>query len=251
MNGLAAKRAAEALRDKLIAAASRISGYAVESFELRDEWVYNRHWPQASVRYADAIEEATAGVGALTTSGSYSSPPMGVTNFKGAGAGLSPTYSYTSYICELDVDAETGFVSPIKVWAAHDCGRALNPVAVEGQIEGSIHMGLGQALCETLDYNGANLLNANLLDYRMPTSTQMPELDVTLVESIDPEGPFGAKECGEGGLAPILPAVANAVYDAVGVWIDRLPMTPDVVLAAIERKARAERRAARKAAKSA
>ena len=250
MNGLAAKRAAEALREKLIAAASRLSGYAPESFEMREEWVYNRHWPDASVRYMEALEEALAGKGALTTSGSYSSPPMGVTNYKGAGAGLSPTYSYTCYICELEVDTETGFIKPLKVWAAHDCGRALNPLAVEGQIEGSIHMGLGQALTEEMDYLGGALSNGNLLDYRVPTPLEMPELDVSLVESIDPEGPFGAKECGEGGLAPILPAVANALFDAVGVRIRKLPLTPDVVLAAIERKAREDRKK-EKAARSA
>jgi 4-hydroxybenzoyl-CoA reductase subunit alpha len=105
-------------------------------------------------------------------------------------------------------------------------------------------MGLGQILCEELAYEGPNLLNANLLDYRTPTSSQTPEMDINLVESIDPEGPFGAKECGEGGLAPILPAVANAIYDAVGVRVNRLPMTPDVVLKAIERKARRDRKEA-------
>jgi 4-hydroxybenzoyl-CoA reductase alpha subunit len=242
MNGLAAKRAAEGLRALLVGAAARISGYAPESFEMKDGWVMNRHWPEASVSYEDALEEALAGRGALQTSGSYTAPPMGQ-SYKGAGAGLSPTYSFTAYICELDVDPETGFVRPQKVWAAHDCGRVLNPLAVEGQLEGSIHMGLGQALCEEMDYNGGNLVNANLLDYRVPTPTQMPEIDLTLVESIDPEGPFGAKECGEGGLAPILPAVANAVYDAVGLRIRRLPLSPDVVLAAIEKKQREDQRA--------
>jgi 4-hydroxybenzoyl-CoA reductase subunit alpha len=246
MNGLASKRAAEALRDLLFEAANRISGYAIESFEMREGYVYNRHWPDASVPYMEALEEALAGKGAITVSGSYSSPPMGA-GYKGAGAGLAPTYSYTAYICELEVDDETGFITPIKVWAAHDCGRALNPIAVEGQIEGSIHMGLGQVFSEELDYLGGNLLNANLLDYRIPTASQMPELDVTLVESIDPEGPFGAKECGEGGLAPILPAVANAVYDAVGVRMRKLPLTPDVVLSAIEKKARADRKRQRTA----
>ncbi|MBJ95162.1 MAG: hypothetical protein CMP23_11920 [Rickettsiales bacterium] len=243
MNGLAAKRAAEDLREQLIRAASRLSGYAVESFIMRDGYVYNRHWPEASVPYMEALEEALAGKGALATSGCYTAPPMGAA-YKGAGAGLSPTYSFTSYICELEVDPETGMVQPLKIWAAHDCGRVLNPLAVEGQIEGSIHMGLGQILCEEMAYEGPNLLNANLLDYRIPTPSQTPEMDVSLIESVDPEGPFGAKECGEGGLAPILPAVANGIYDAVGVRIHRVPMTPDVVLTAIEKKARKERREA-------
>lgn len=243
MNGLAARRAAEAMRDELIAAAARISGHAAEHFVARDGMLVHQHWPRASVKFDDALEEALAGRGALTTSGSYTSPPMG-SDYKGAGAGLSPSYSFTAYVAEVEVDEETGFVRPVEIWAAHDCGRAINPLAVEGQIEGSIHMGLGQVLSEELDYHEGALLNANLLDYKVPVASQVPPIHVRIVESIDPEGPFGAKECGEGGLAPILPAVANAVFDAVGVRITQLPLRPDVVLAAIEQQRRA---AARKA----
>ena len=159
--------------------------------------------------------------------------------YKGAGAGLSPTYSYQAFIAQVDVDAETGFVKVEKVWAAHDVGMALNPLAVEGQIEGSIHMGLGQALMEQMEFRHGRLLNPNLLDYRIPSSMEMPEVECILVETIDPEGPYGAKECGEGALAPVIPAVANAIYDAVGVRLNKLPMTPDKVLEAIETQASA------------
>ncbi len=114
-----------------------------------------------------------------------------------------------------------------KVWAAHDCGKALNPLAVEGQIEGCIHMGLGQVLSEEMPYLKGNILGPNFLDYRTLTPMQMPDVDVIIVESNDPEGPFGAKEAGEGPLLPILPAVANAIYDAVGVRMYSLPITPD------------------------
>ena len=138
------------------------------------------------------------------------------------------------------MDAETGFVRVEKVWAAHDVGYALNPLAVEGQIEGSIHMGLGQALMEQMEYRHGRLLNASLLDYKIPSPMEMPEIECILVETIDPEGPFGAKECGEGALAPVIPAVANAIYDAVGVRLNKLPMTPDKVLEAIERQASAK-----------
>jgi 4-hydroxybenzoyl-CoA reductase subunit alpha len=113
---------------------------------------------------------------------------------------------------------------------------------VEGQVEGSIHMGLGQALVEEFRYFRGNILNPNLLDYRTLSPQQMPKVEVILVESNDPEGPFGAKECGEGPLLPILPAVANAVYDAVGIRLMSLPMTPDKVVGALERKS-AETRA--------
>lgn len=244
MNGLAARRAAEQLRDELIRAAARISGHAAEHFVAKDGHFWPRHWPQAAVRFDDALEEALAGKGALVATGSYTSPPMG-SDYKGAGAGLSPSYSFTAYVAEVEVDEETGFVQPVEIWAAHDCGRALNPLAVEGQIEGSIHMGLGQVLMEEMDYHDGALLNGNLLDYKIPVAAQVPPIHVKIVESLDPEGPFGAKECGEGGLAPILPAVANAVFDAVGVRIHSLPLRPDHVLAAIEQQRRQSRGSAR------
>jgi 4-hydroxybenzoyl-CoA reductase alpha subunit len=250
MNGNAARRAAEQIRDMLLDAAARVTGYARELFVMRDGLVLNTHWPEHSLDFNEALREALADRGALIATGSYQSPPMGMT-FKGAGAGLSPTYSFSAFVCELEVDPDTGFVRPLHVWAAHDCGRALNPVAVEGQIEGSVHMGLGQALMEDMDYLGGSLRNANLLDYKCIDPVFTPEIDVLIVESIDPEGPFGAKECGEGGLAPILPAVANAVFDAVGVRIHRLPLTPDVVLRALQRKRRSEDRERQRVAQAA
>ena len=138
-------------------------------------------------------------------------------------------------MARVKVDTETGEVRVQKVWAAHDCGRALNPMAVEMQIEGCIHMGLGQVLMESFDYNRMNMVNPNLLDYRTLTSKQMPEVEVILVETNDPEGPYGAKEAGEGPLLPILPAVANAIYDAIGVRFKQLPITPDRVVKALDR----------------
>jgi 4-hydroxybenzoyl-CoA reductase subunit alpha len=155
-------------------------------------------------------------------------------------AGLSPSYSFQAYVAQVKVDPETGFVRPTKVWAAHDCGVALNPLAVEMQIEGCLHMGMGQALMESFGYNKNAVANPTLLDYKIPSAIEMPEVEVIIVESRDPEGPFGAKEAGEGPLLPILPALANAVYDAVGVRMLQLPMTPDRVLEAIEKKERAE-----------
>ncbi len=154
---------------------------------------------------------------------------------KGAAAGLSPSYSFQAYAARVKVDLETGEVRVVKVWAAHDCGRALNPLAVTGQIEGCIHMGLGQVLVESMDFNRANIENPNLLDYRTLSPKQMPQVEVILVETNDPEGPFGAKEAGEGPLLPILPAVANAIYDAIGVRFYQLPITPDRVIKALDR----------------
>jgi len=134
----------------------------------------------------------------------------------------------------VDVDVETGEYHVVKIWAAFDCGRALNRLAVEGQIEGSIHMGLGQVMGETMNYRGARLFNPSLLEYKIPTADQMPEVEILLVGDDDPEGPFGAKEAGEGPLIATLPAVGNALYDAVGVRFTELPITPDRVLRGID-----------------
>lgn len=237
MAGNAARRAAEQIRTKLIEAAHRLTGYPRESWIFADEKLTYGPNPKISVTFMEALTEALANNGALIAKGSYSSPPMGG-KFKGAAAGLSPTYSFQAYVTEVTVDPETGFVKVEKVWAAHDCGKALNPLAVEMQIQGSVYMGLGQVLMEDYRFNGSNVLNPNFLDYKMLTPLEMPEVECILVESADPEGPYGAKEAGEGPLLPILPAVANAVYDAVGVRIRQLPITPERVLLALDEKRR-------------
>ncbi|MEZ5989630.1 MAG: molybdopterin cofactor-binding domain-containing protein [Planctomycetota bacterium] len=241
MAGNAARKAAEAVRQRLVEAAADLTGYPAEFFVMEDEQVVNATMPEIRVPWLDALKRAMRDVGALQASGSYQSPPMGGKH-KGAAAGLSPTYSFQAFVVELSVDPLTCKPVIHDVWAAHDCGRALNPLAVEAQIEGSVHMGLGQVLCESFDYNGAAVLNPNLLDYRTLSPTETPRIHPILVETIDPEGPYGAKECGEGPLLPILPAVANALYDAVGVRFYDLPITADRVFRALSRKRRAEAR---------
>jgi 4-hydroxybenzoyl-CoA reductase subunit alpha len=148
--------------------------------------------------------------------------------------GPSPAYSYCAQVAEVSVDQETGEVTVHKIWAAHDCGRALNPVAVEGQVIGSVWMGLGQALQEEMVWKDGLLMNPGLLEYRSPSSMESPEIETFLVESIDPEGPFGAKEVSEGSLAACIPAIANAIYDACGIRLRETPFTPDRVLAALK-----------------
>jgi 4-hydroxybenzoyl-CoA reductase subunit alpha len=250
MAGNAARRAAEDVRAQLVEAAARLTGHPAEGFVVREERIEYAPNPSIGVSFMEALHEAMAGKGALIARGCYAAaPPMGG-KFKGAAAGLSPTYSFQAYVAEVDVDPETGFVRVEHVWAAHDCGRALNPTAVEGQVIGSIHMGMGQALTENFAYNRANVVNANLLDYRTLTPKQMPPVDVFLIESNDPEGPFGAKECGEGPLLPILPALANAIHDAVGIRMFELPMTPDRILSAISKKKPAGKPAAPRGAGS-
>ena len=122
----------------------------------------------------------------------------------------------------------------LNIWGAHDCGKAINPLAVEGQLEGSWHMGLGQAMSEQLKYFNGLILNSNFLDYKIPTSLDTPPIHTNIIETADPEGPFGAKECGEGALHPVIPAIANAIFDAVGVRITKLPVSAEDVLSKIK-----------------
>src|SRR5580692_5014665 len=193
--------------------------------------------PKDWMTFEEAVVAAIDFHGALTGTGSYA-PPADARGgkHKGAGVGPSPAYSYSAQVAEVTVDEDTGEVTVHKVWAAHDCGRALNPVSVEGQIIGSVWMGMGQALTEEMVWKDGMLMNPGLLEYRSPSSIESPAIEPIIVESIDPEGPFGAKECSEGSLAATIPAIANAIYDAVGVRLHESPFTPERVLAALRAK---------------
>jgi CO/xanthine dehydrogenase Mo-binding subunit len=233
MMGNAARAAAEQLRQPLLIAAAELLERPVETLEVGYERFQVRGTPDVGVSFMQALLKAMERVGALTASGSYDTVPKGGT-FKGARAGTAPAYSFAAYVAQVDVDVDTGEYRVEKIWAAFDCGRALNRLAVEGQIEGSIHMGLGQVMGESMNYRGTRLFNASLLEYKIPTPEQMPEVEILLVGDDDPEGPFGAKEAGEGPLIATLPAVGNALYDAVGVRFTELPITPDRVLRGVD-----------------
>jgi 4-hydroxybenzoyl-CoA reductase subunit alpha len=197
--------------------------------------------PKDRMTFEEAVVAAIDFHGALTGTGSYAPPPEARGGkHKGAGVGPSPAYSYSAQVAEVSVDEETGEVTVHKVWAAHDCGRALNPVSVEGQIIGSVWMGMGQALTEEMVWKDGMLMNPGMLEYRSPSSIESPTVEPIIVESIDPEGPFGAKECSEGSLAATIPAIANAIYDAVGVRLHESPFTPERVLAALRAKKNAK-----------
>ncbi|HEX9816572.1 MAG TPA: xanthine dehydrogenase family protein molybdopterin-binding subunit [Candidatus Thermoplasmatota archaeon] len=226
MMGNAARLAAEQIRKELQQAAAAITHSQPEKFVCQDEFLINQANPTERVSFLDAVRKAMDHKGALIARGAFNESMVGG-EFKGAAAGTAPAYSMNAYVAEVEVDLDTAIWRCTKVWAAHDCGKALNKLAVEGQIEGSIHMGLGQVYSESMEYRHGNLRNPNLLDYKIPTSLEMPDVDVFIIESNDPEGPFGAKEAGEGPLLPILPAVVNAIHDAVGIRMHELPITPD------------------------
>lgn len=198
---------------------------------LAGGWAFLAADTERKMPIREAFNLAEAKFGALGSTGSYNTPKDVHGEYRGGTIGASPAYSFTAHVAEVEVDVETGVVDVVKIWVAHDCGRALNPVLVEGQMEGSAYMGFAEALMEEhvfkdAEHGKAGLHNApSLLDYKIPTSLDTPELESLIVESIDPEGPYGAKEAGEGPLHPSIPAIANAIYDAVGIRMDSLPFT--------------------------
>jgi len=235
MCGIAAIQAAERLKAVIARAVAAKLETSPDRLVFRDRRVgVADDWDKA-VSFPDAVALAESMHGVLAFAGSYA-PPKRAGKYKGGGVGPSPCYSYSASVVELTVDVETGEIELHDVWIAHDIGRALNPLLVEGQVEGSVYMGIGEALMEAQVFRKGVHKTPSMLDYKSPTTLETPEIHTILVETDDPEGPFGAKEAGQGPLLPVIPAIANAVYDAVGVRIDETPITPEKILRALELK---------------
>lgn len=234
MTGNAAIQACRKLKEMLVQVAGEALEVPVDDLEMAEGKVRSQSYPKRAISFAECVEKAETKFGTLGATGSYS-PPKYPANYKGSGVGLTPAYSYSASIVELSCDPETAEIKVEKVWIAHDCGRAFNPLLVEGQSEGSVYMALGEALMEEQVFrkNGLHKF-PSILDYKSPTTLETPEIETILIETNDPEGPYGAKEAGQGFLLPVIPAVANALFDAIGVRIDELPITPDKVLRALE-----------------
>jgi len=237
MAGNAAVQAAQKMRDLLVAAASEHLEVDPDTLRVGDHRIFDGSTPSRGVTFPEAAALAEAMFGTLTTVGSYR-PPKLAGPYKGSGVGPSPAYSFSAAVVEVRVDRGTGDVVVDHVWIAHDIGRAINETLVIGQIEGSVYMALGEALMEEQIFRKGLHKIPSMLEYKSPTFLEMPPVDTILVNTDDPEGPFGAKEAGQGPLLPVIPALANAVYDAVGVRIDEIPISPDKVLAALAQKAR-------------
>ena len=284
MVGNAAIDAAQNLKRVLVAAAARKLDAKPEEIECLGE-LYRAGAQDKGLTFNEVVTEALKDTGTITVTGNYSTIPEshGGKKYRGAAIGGTMGYSYSAQVVEVSVDEDTGVVTVDKVWVAHDCGKALNRLTVEGQVQGSVWMGLGQAMSEETAYHeGVDkvwvahdcgkalnrltvegqvqgsvwmglgqamseetayheglLITGNMLDYRVPTIQDSPPIEVGIVESNDPHGPFGAKEAGEGSLAAFLPALTNAIADATGVRLNDLPVTPDRVFAAVEKRRRA------------
>ena len=239
MVGNAAIDAANNLKAVLIAAAARKLDAKPGEIECLGE-LYRAGAQDKGLTFSEVVTEALRDTGTITVTGNYSTIPEshGGKKYRGSAIGGTMGYSYAAQVVEVSVDEDTGVVTVDKVWVAHDCGRALNRLTVEGQVQGSVWMGMGQAMSEEAAYHEGLMLTANMLDYRVPTIQDSPPIEVGIVESIDPHGPFGAKEAGEGSLAAFLPALTNAIADATGLRFNDLPVTPDRVFAALEKRAR-------------
>jgi 4-hydroxybenzoyl-CoA reductase subunit alpha len=243
MMGNAALQAAGRLRDSLAAAAAEALNTLPDRLVFSQDRVFAAEDGGKTMSFIEAIALAEAKFGTLAAVGSYA-PPKPPGKYKGAGVGPSPAYSFSACVIETEVDEHTGWVTVPKIWIAHDIGRALNPVLARGQVIGGVYMGLGEGLMEEQAFRrlppklSSALVHRNpsMLDYKSLTSLDMPEVEVALVEYPDSNCPYGAKEVGQGPLLPVMPALANSIYDAVGVRIDEIPITPDKVLRALEKK---------------
>jgi 4-hydroxybenzoyl-CoA reductase subunit alpha len=241
MVGNAAIDAARRLKGLLTEAAARKLGVPAEAVYSAGG-VFRAHGTASgALSFEDVAKAALVDEGTLTVKGTFTCPPEAQGGkHKGGAVGSTMGFSYAAQVVEVTVDEDTGLVTVDHVWAALDCGFAINPLAVTGQIEGSVWMGMGQALCEETRYLEGLPAHASFLEYRVPTIVESPPIDVHIVESHDPLGPFGAKEASEGALAGFAPALVAAIANAIGVDLDELPASPDrVVEALVARRRRA------------
>jgi 4-hydroxybenzoyl-CoA reductase subunit alpha len=241
MGGNAVKMAADDVLQKLMPVAADILGCKPADLQAADGFIFSTKGESARVEWAEAARRYFNERSSLIGQGWYK-PPEGLGgDYKGAVVGTSPAYSFGASVCEVSVDMETGKVRVERFWDYHDCGTPINPMAVHGQVEGAIVMTSGESIMEDMVFDEkGRLVNPNLHEYLLMTIGDAPEIFSGIVESYEPEGPFGAKEIGEGATVPVLGAVASAIADAIGVWITDLPITPEKILAALESKETSE-----------
>jgi 4-hydroxybenzoyl-CoA reductase subunit alpha len=259
MTGHAAKEAAEAAKQQVLDVLADQLKVPVSDMDVKDGYItfrgetpdfgpirtryikehrgFTDNPPEdEALSFREAARIAYLEKGTIVGTGKYKPGELGG-KFKGAAVGTSPAYGPSAQVVEVSVDPETGKIKVERMTDAHDCGFAINVTSVEGQMQGSLSMGLGEALMEEVKFDDkGRILNANLGEYKIPTALDMPNIDPIIVESNEPNGPFGAKEVGEGAIMPTIPAILNAVYDAIGVRIQELPLTPERVYNAIKNR---------------
>ena len=234
ISGNAVYNAAKQAREKLLTVAAEKLEAAVEDLDIRNSRIFVKSAPERSMTLGEVAEASTyrQGSEAILESAHYDTPTEFIDHMTGTG-NISPSYSFAAHAAEVEVDTETGRVRVLRIAAAHDVGRAINPMLLEAQIHGGLSQGLGYGLTENLAIEGGQFLNGNFADYKIFTSKDMPEVIPIIVETDDPEGPYNAKGIGEPVLVPTAPAVATAIFDAIGVRVKDLPVTPARVFGAL------------------
>jgi 4-hydroxybenzoyl-CoA reductase subunit alpha len=242
-SGYAIQMACQEIKQKLKETAAGMLGVRADQLIMKNNEIYSMYETKKRLPWAKVVEAYTSINGSLVGLGNFSPPRrkgidiVSGNRVQGANIGHSPTYGFSAQVHEVEVDVATGRIYVKKVTEAGDCGTPVNPMSVEGQVEGSIVFNLGACLYEDqkLDENGRHL-NPNFHDYKVPTMMEMPEMDTNIVDSYDHTAPFGVKETGEGAVQPTFPAITNAIYDAIGVRFYSLPITPEMVLKALKEK---------------
>jgi len=235
--GNAARIAAIAVKKKLFEFVDKILEANAADLVARDRKIYVKGSPDRGITFSDALKAYQYAdlPMPIVGRGSWMAPATEPTTLLKEDGNFAPNYSFMTQAAEVEVDLRTGKVKLLKMVTAHDCGRPINPMLVEGQLEGSVVGGMGQALYEEVIVEKGQVMNPSFLDYGFPTFMEMPEIESIEVETDDPIGPFGAKEAGEGTQLSPAPAIANAIYDAIGVDFMELPITPEKILEALQR----------------
>ncbi|MBI5441966.1 MAG: 4-hydroxybenzoyl-CoA reductase subunit alpha [Deltaproteobacteria bacterium] len=236
MSGHAVKQAGEEVKEQLLGMAAEMLNRPVEDLDVEYATVFSKSDPSVSMPFKEAAREFFVRKGPLVGTGSYAPPKLGGT-FKGAAVGTSPAYSFCAQVSQVDIDQDTGKIKVTDVWDVHDCGMVINPGLLHAQVHGALFMGLGESIWEQVLFdNKGKILNANLAEYRLPTAVDMPRVHSALIDSHEPAGPWGVKEVGEGSTNPTMGCFANAIYDAMGVRINSLPLTYEKVWRALKEK---------------
>ena len=240
--GNSALGAAKKIKAQMLEIASKSLGEAPEALDIRSGVIFSTKDKEKSIPLGKVLRNAHYASGGKMLMAEYFYDPANENFDKDFKGNLSMSYAYGTHGVEVEVDKQTGEVKVLKYIAAHDVGKAINPMLLEGQIYGGGLMGLGYALSERMIFRDGRLMNANFLDYKMLTAKDVPPVEAVIVETDEKDGPFGAKGIGEPGLVPTAPAIANAIYDAVGVRIKDLPITPEKILKALKEKEKGEKK---------
>jgi xanthine dehydrogenase molybdenum-binding subunit len=240
IGGKAAIFAARDARSQLLKAAGELLEISPEDLEIQEGIIYPKGSPSQGIPYEKVVRRKhfQSGGDLINGKGFYD-PPTTLLSREDSKGNVSAAYTFAGQAVEVEVDMETGQVQVINASVAHDIGKIINPMGLEGQIEGGVVMGLGYALYEENEIEDGRVINPNYADYHLPTSLDSPPVQLRMVETDDPEGPFGAKGIGECPAIALAPAIANAIYDAIGVRVYSLPITPEKVYREILKKNRA------------